>query len=120
MLYFCRPLTEVHGCLVTAGDKQEEVVGSVVAAVRRVRGGGAEEEEAAVSRRVHLFLALNTYLCWPEQVAQLDSLASCAGLVRPLPLPTYLQIVRNQVDNNHQSLKSQIAIIRLTETIFIC
>ena len=110
MLYFCRPLTEVHGCLVTAGDKQEEVVGSVVAAVRRivrrVHGGGAEEEEAAVSRRVHLFLALNTDLCWPEQVAQLDSLASCAGLVRPLPLPTYLQIVRNQVDNNHQSLKS--------------
>ena len=109
MLYFCRPLTEVHGCLVTAGDKQEEVVGSVVAAVRRivrrVRGAG-EEEEAAVSRRVHLFLALNTELCWPEQLAQLDSLASCAGLVRPLPLSSYLQIVRNQVDNNHQRLKS--------------
>ena len=109
MLYFCRPLTEVHGCLVTAGDKQEEVVGSVVAAVRRivrrVRGGGTEEE-AAVSRRIHLFLALNTELCWPEQLPQLDSLASCAGLVMPLPLSSYLQIVRNQVDNNHQRLKS--------------
>ena len=100
MLPFSRPLTEVHGSLLTSSDlKEEEVVKRVTRTVRAIlrRCDGNHD---VVSRNISLFLLLNTDLDWPPSVAQLDDLASCVGLVKPITKSVFIQIIRNLVHQN--------------------
>ena len=103
MLNFAQPLTEVHGCLMTSGDKEEDVmrtvVGSERAIMRRYRGTGEVE---TVCRDISLFLALNTDLDWPSGLSHLDGLASCVGMTEPLSKSVFIKIIRNSMHQNFQ------------------
>ena len=104
MLHFSRPLTEVHGSLLTSSDlKEEEVVKRVTRTVRAIlrRCNGDHD---VVSRNISLFLLLNTDLDWPPGVAKLDDLASCVGLVKPITKSVFIQIIRNLVHQNQDPL----------------
>lgn len=101
MLHFARPLTEVHGSLLTSSDlKEEDVVKRVTRTVRAILRR-CDGDHDVVARNISLFLLLNTDLDWPPGVAQLDDLASCVGLVEPLTTSVFIQIIRNLVHQNH-------------------
>ena len=94
MINFCRPLTEIHGSILTT-DHQKNLPESVIRAVRDIRRRCRSREEVSkVNRDVHLFLMLNTQFSWPQQVEELECVASCVGLV-DITRESYLEIVRN-------------------------
>ena len=100
MLHFARPLTEVHGCLLTSSDlKEDEVVRTVTRTVRGILRR-CEGDADVVSRNISLFLLLNTELDWPPGLAELDGLASCVGLVEPIAKSVFIQIIRSVVHQN--------------------
>ena len=95
MINFSRPLTEIHGSILTTDD-QKKIPESVIRAVRDVRQrSGSREEVCKVNRDAHLFLILNTEFSWPRQLEELESVASCVGLV-DITRESYLDIVRNE------------------------
>ena len=96
MLHFARPLTEVHGSLLTSSDLKEEadVVRSVTRTVRAILRRCDGDHHEVVARNISLFLILNTDLDWPPGVASLDGLASCVGLVQPMTTSVFIQIIR--------------------------
>ena len=101
MLNFSRPLTEIHGCLLVAGDKEEDIVKTVVVSVRDIlRRCRTEAELRSVARRINLYLAVNTDLAWPSAMELMDSVASCLGQVNKLSVKCYLDIVRDYSDTN--------------------
>ena len=70
MLYFTRPLTEIHGCLLVDGDKSDTVIKNVVNTVTDILRRSRDEEELnQVKRKIVLYLAVNTNLAWPSQVS---------------------------------------------------
>ena len=94
MIYFSRPLTEIHGSILTTQQKKN-IPESVVRAVRDIRlRCPSNEETSKINRDVNFFLLLNTDFSWPNQVQELDSVASCVGLV-DIERDSYLEIVRN-------------------------
>ena len=95
MLYFSRPVTEIQGCLLTAGDKQNDILKNVIRTTREALGRCKTDEQVKeVSRRIHLFVALNTDLKWPVEIETLESVSSCVGLTRQLSLDCFIKIVR--------------------------
>ena len=93
MLYFSRPLTEIHGSILTAADKKTIPV-NVIKAVRQIHQRCRSTEEISKTNRdVHFFLLLNTDFSWPRQVGDLETVSSCVGLV-DISRESYLDIVR--------------------------
>ena len=105
MLHFARPLTEVHGSLLTSGDLKEEadVVRSVTRTVRAILRRCDGDHHEVVARNISLFLILNTDLDWPPGVASLDGLASCVGLVQPMTTSVFIQIIRKLYASKHDT-----------------
>ena len=100
MLQFARPLTEVHGSLLTSSDlKEEDVVSKVTRTVKAILRR-CDGDHDVVAKNISLFLILNTDLDWPPGVAQLDDLASCVGLVQPMTRSVFIQIIRNLKHQN--------------------
>lgn len=96
MLHFARPLTEVHGSLLTSSDlKEADVVKSVTRTVRAILRRCEGDHHEVVARNISLFLVLNTDLPWPPGLTSLDGLASCVGLVQPITRSVFIQIIRN-------------------------
>ena len=94
MLNFSRPLTEIHGSILTSAD-QKTIPVNVIKAVREIRQRCRSPEEISKANRdVHFFLLLNTDFSWPQQVAELETVSSCVGLV-DISRESYLDIVRN-------------------------
>ena len=94
MLNFSRPLTEIHGSILTTADKKTIPV-NVIKAVREIHQRSRSPGEIAKTNRdVHLFLLLNTEFSWPQQVGELETVSSCVGLV-DISRESYLDIVRN-------------------------
>ena len=101
MLNFSRPLTEIHGCLLVAGDKEEDIVRNVVTAVRDIRRRcRSASEMCSLARKIHLYLAVNTDLDWPPSMESLTSVSSCLGQVNKLSVKCYLDIIRDYIDTN--------------------
>ena len=105
MLHFARPLTEVHGSLLTSSDlKEADVVRSVTRTVRAILRRSDGDHHEVVARNISLFLILNTDLDWPPDLASLDGLASCVGLVEPITKSVFIQIIRNLFMHQNQTL----------------
>ena len=98
MLYFSRPVTEIQGCLLTAGDKQDDIIQSVVKTARGALGRCQTNEEVRdVCKRIHLYLALNTDAKWPREIENLESVSSCVGMSQQLSLDCFITIVRYEL-----------------------
>ena len=96
MINFSRPLTEIHGSILTTDDKQQ-IPESVIRAVREIRQRCQSPEEVSrINRDIHLFLFLNTDFSWPKQIEELDIVSCCVGLVN-ITRDIYLDIVRNEL-----------------------
>ena len=93
MLSFSRPLTEIHGSILTTADKKTVPV-NVIKAVREIHQRCVSSEEISKTNRdVHFFLLLNTDFSWPQQIGELETVSSCVGLV-DISRQSYLDIVR--------------------------
>ena len=93
MLSFSRPLTQIHGSILTTADKKTVPV-NVIKAVREIHQRcGSSEEIWKTNRDVHFFLLLNTDFSWPQQLGELETVSSCVGLV-DISRQSYLDIVR--------------------------
>ena len=93
MLNFSRPLTEIHGSILTTEDKKNIPVSVTKSAFEIRQRCRSPEELSETNRKIHLFLFLNTDFSWPQQLGELETVSSCVGLV-DISRQSYLDIVR--------------------------
>ena len=78
-MYFSKPLTELHGCLLTYNaEKEGDLAQRISTCIKNIlKNCQSSEEVFSVEQRINLFLAINTDLNWPDQLNELESVSSC-------------------------------------------